>query len=205
MATRAHAMPTLLNGVAATVGSKAITLRDGEFYRALQRLRDGAGSLLGRETLDEQKATIQKVALEEMVQQEMKSFRYSANGRAEAEKIVKAKKGTEKGNQIQKLLSEFKKSESALIAALARSIETEKFLQMKIETLTPVITDAEVERYYRQYPSKYSVGDLESNRGQIVKDLKFEKMQSALEEWVQSLKEKYKFVSFLGAGSEKRK
>jgi len=202
----AWAAKELVNGVVASVGTKPITLRDVEFYRSVQRFKEGSGSLFAKESAEDRKKTIQRIALEEMVGQEMKSFRFSAEGKSEAEKIVRARRAADKSGSWKRLLSEYGKSEEAVIASLTRSLEVDKFLQTKIETLTPVITDSEVERFYRQNPGRYPGGDLESNRGQIVRDLKFERMQKALEEWVQNLREKYKFVNLVyGTESEKKR
>ena len=192
----------LLNGAAASVGSKVITVRDAQFYRALQRYREGGSNIFARESGEDLKKTVQKVALEEMVFLEMKSFRYGSSARGEAEKMLRQRRQSDKTNTWSKLLREFNKSESFVIESLSRSLEIEKFLQKKIETLTPVITDAEAERYYRQNASRYP-GDLETNRAQVVRDLKFERMQKSLEDWVQALREKYKFVNHLPSGTGK--
>jgi len=193
----------LTNGAAASVGTRVITVRDAAFYRALQKFREGGNNPFVKESGEELKKTVQKVALEEMVYLEMKSFRYGSSERAEAEKLLRQKKALDKAGSFKRILREFGKSENQAIDSLARSLEIEKFLQKKIETLTPVITDAEVERYYRQNPGRYPVGDMESNRAQIIRDLKFERMQKSLEDWVQSLREKYKFVNHLPETEEK--
>lgn len=198
----AGAAPELLNGAAASLGSKVITVRDAQFYRALQKYRDGGTNLFARESGEDLKKTVQKVALEEMVFLEMKSFRYGSSARAEAEKLLRSRRQGDKANQWSRLLREYNKSENSVVEALSRSLEIEKFLQKKIETLTPVITDAEAERYYRQNSSRYP-GALETNRAQVVRDLKFERMQKSLEDWVQSLREKYHFVNHLPAGTGK--
>lgn len=193
----------LINGAAASVGGKVITVRDAQFYRALQRYREGAGNLFSKESAEELKKTVQKVALEEMVSLEMKSFRYGESARPEADKLLRSRRANDKGGQWKRMLSTYGKTETAAVDSLARTLEIEKFLQKKIETLTPVITDAEVERHYRQNPGRYNVGDLETNRAQIIRDLKFERMQKALEDWVQTLREKYRFVNHLPAGGER--
>lgn len=199
-----RAAPSLVNGVAATLGNKVVTLQAADFHRAVQLYREGNPAPLSSQSLEERKKTVQKAALEEMVFLEMKSFRYGASQKAEAERILKMRRANDKANVFKKIQSQFGKSEADIVNALARSLEVEKFLQTKIETLTPVITDAEVERYYRQNASRYPGGDLESNRAQITRELKFDKMQRALEEWVQSLREKYRFVNLLNNLSEKK-
>lgn len=199
-----QAVPLLLNGAAATVGNKTITLQAADFYRAVQRFREGIPNPTAPESLEDRKKTVQKAALEEMVFMEMKSFRYGKSERVEAEKIIRTRKAADKTGGLKKILSQYQKNESDVVAALAKSLEVEKFLQTKIDTLTPVITDAEIERFYRQNGARYPGGDLESNRAQIARELKVEKMQKALEEWVQSLREKYKFVNHLSLLVDKK-
>jgi hypothetical protein len=195
----AHAgKPVLVDGTAATVGKVLITVQDAYFFRAVQRFKDNEGTdLFRKEEGDELRRTVQKMIFEQMVYSEMQSFQFEGGGRGEAEKIVHGRRALVKSSLWQRLLSEFGKNESAVIESIARSLKVEKFIQKKVETLTPIITQAEVDRYYNQNKARFEGGDYEALKPKIVLLLKKERMQKGLEEWVRFLRDKYGVTNYL--------
>lgn len=191
------AKPTLLNGTAASVGKTLITVQDVYFYRSLQRFREGESPAVLQETGDALKKAIQKVAFEEMVFQEMKSFEVENTPKIEAEKIVSQKKGKGKSKDWQEVLSRFHVTETQAVERLNRTLSVEKFLQRKVDTLTPIVTDSEIEKYYQQNQARFKGSSLEQLKPNIQVLLKKQRVQKGLEEWVRFLKEKYNLVTLL--------
>jgi len=189
----------LVNGTAGTIGKTLITVEDLYFYRALQRFIEGSGNPLALEEGVELKKTLQKVLFEEMVYAEMKSFRFEGQTREAAENLIRAQRAL-KGKEAvwREILKRFGRSESAAIDRVLKSLDAEKFVQKKAETLTPIITEGEAERYYKQNQSRFQGSTFESLKANIVLLLKKERMQKGLEEWVNFLKEKYEVSSLLG-------
>jgi len=185
--------PSLLNGTAATVGNRLVTIQDARFYRALQRFREGEADPFKVEQGEELRRTVQKLVLDEMVFAEMKSFQFEAGNRAEAEKLVQAERGKSKARESQwkELLSRFGKTEVIAVDRLHKTLQVDRFLQKKVETLTPIVTEAEAERYFQQNQTRFYGNTFERLKPSIILLLKKERMQKGLEEWVKFLKEKY--------------
>lgn len=188
----------LLDGTAATVGKQLITVEDAYFYRSVQRLREGeTGDLTKREEGDELRRTVQKIIFEEMVFAELKSFQFDGGPRSEAEKLVRQKKAGLKAGVWSKFLAAQGKTEANVIDSVWRSLKVEGFIQKKVETLTPIITQAEVDRYYNSNKARFEGNDYEALKPQIVRLLKKERMQKGLEEWVRFLRDKYGVTNHL--------
>jgi hypothetical protein len=194
----AQAAPILVNGIAATVGKALITVQDAYFYRALQRFRDGEGDPLRPEQGEELKRTVRKIIFEEMVEEEMKSLKYEEKSN-QAE--IRSQLGTEKSRARQRsweaILQHFGKSETAAVEVLARSQRVDRFIDRKIETLTPIITQADVERYIQQNEARFKGSDVESLKPNIMLLLKKERTQKGLEEWLRFLRDKYGVANYL--------
>jgi hypothetical protein len=186
----------LVDGTAAVVGKSLITVQDAYFYRALQRYREGTNELFERETGDVLKRTVQKMALEEMVFTEMKSFKLQGEVHSEAEEVVRLRKAKDKG-AWEELLRRYGRSDLSAIERLSKSLSVEHFLERKVETLTPVITEAEAETYFRQNQPRFQGSVFESLKPSIVRILRKERMEKALEDWVHFLRDKYGLTNFL--------
>lgn len=191
--------PTLLNGTAATVGARLVTIQDARFYRALMRFREGEGDVFKIEQGEELRRTVQKLVLDEMVFAEMKSFSFEAGNRNEAEKLLHAERSKSRAREStwKEILSRFGKTEAIAVDRLYKSLQVDRFLQKKVETLTPIVTEAEAERYYQQNQTRFIGSPFERLKPSIILLLKKERMQKGLEEWVKFLKEKYGVINLL--------
>lgn len=186
----------LLDGTVAAVGKTIITVREARLYRAIQRFKDREKDTLGEERLEDLKKTAQKIALEEMLRAESKAVQLKSEERSEAERLLLQARQSLGGSLWKMLLARFDVTEQDVVVRLSRSLEAERFLQKKIETLTPIITDAEVESRFKKDPTMKDK-KLETVKSELVLQLKKEQMQKGLEDWIRSLKEKYGFVSYL--------
>ena len=128
---------------------------------------------------------------------ELTSFKFEGGPRSEAEKIVRERRAKLKPGLWNQLLSPFGKSEGAVVDAAMKSMRVERFIQNKIETLTPLVTQAEVERYYGQNKARFGTEDYDKAKPEIVLLLKRERMQKGLEEWVRFLRDKYGVTNHL--------
>ncbi len=187
------ASPIILNGTAATVGNRLVTIQDARFYRALQRFREGESDVFRAEEGEELRRTVQKLVLDEMVFAEMKSFQFEAGNRAEAEKNLRAErsKGKSREGVWKEFLLRFGKTEAVAVDRLHKTLQVDKFLQKKVETLTPIVTEAEAERYFQQNQSRFYGNTFDHLKPSIILRLKKERMQKGLEEWVKFLEDKY--------------
>lgn len=188
--------PVLYNGTAATVGKQIITIRDAQFFRALARFREGISPAIVEEKGDDLRLTVQKIVFEEMVYAELKSFEFDGGPRAAAEKLV-AQLRAKRESDWKGILKKFGVSETAVIDRVYKSLQVEKFLQKKIDTLTPIVTDAEVEKYFKHNESKFKGHEFEQMKPNITLILKKQRMQKGLEEWVRFLKDKYGVTNLL--------
>lgn len=190
----AHA--ALLNGTAAVVGKTLLTVQDVYLYRSLLRFKEGESPAVIKETEDQLKKTTQKLIFEEMVYNELKSFQYEGMPRGDADKLINQNK-QKRPNDWKAIQSTYQIGEKELSEKLFRTLQVEKFLQKKVDTLTPVITESEIQAYYRQNESKFKGNNFEELKPSIVVLLKKQKMQKGLEDWIKFLKEKYSVVNHL--------
>jgi hypothetical protein len=186
----------LVDGTAATVGKVLITVQDAYFFYALQSFRERGAPPSQFIEGDELKNAVQKMVLEEMVYAEMTSLQYEGGTRAEAENLLQQLKGKEQEGRFKETLARYGKTEAAAVDRLWKSLKVERFIQKKVETLTPIITEGEVERYYKQNQAQFP-GEYEAQKPNIVLLLKKQRMQKGLEEWVRFLKQKYGVQSHL--------
>lgn len=190
----------IINGTAATVGKTLITFDDAHFYEALQKFWYGEKPSPPSEN-ERLARIVQRMMLGEMVIREMENAVTSPQAKIEIEKKIKVlRKKPETGKRWQEILKRYGKTETAAVENLAKSFEVEKFVQKKAETLTPIVTDTDAERYFKQNQAKFSGKDLESMKPKIIWIIKQEKMRKGFEDWVRFLKEKYK-ASLLLEGS----
>lgn len=194
-----HAGPTLLNGTAAQFGTTLLTVEEVYFVRALQRFKEGATDIKLREEGEALRKATQKVVFEEVVFTEMKNLQYTGGpSKSEVEKWLTTKNNGPKGASTWKtLLATYGKSESTALDRMVKSQQVERFLQKKVDTLTPIITDAEAERYYQQNPTKFRTSEYAALKPSIVTLLQKERMQKGLEEWIRFLRDKYGVTNYL--------
>lgn len=196
---RAESGSLVLDGTAARVGDVLVTVQQAYAYRAIKGFLDGEADPLVIETGEALRRTVQKYVFEEMVLFEIKSLQFDAGGGADAERALKSQlaKNTTRKEVWKRILLRYKLSEAAALKICSRTLQVERFVQKKVETLTPVITQSEVERYYEQNKAKFKQSDLDALRPNILLLLKKEKTQKGLEEWVRGLKNKYQVVNLL--------
>ena len=188
----------LIDGTAASVAKKLITVQDAYFYRGLQRFREGQPNVLVIEEGDELRHTVQKIVFEEMVYLEMKSFQVEGGWRDEVVKAIQLQRSKGHEKEWKEILNRFGRPESTCIDWILKGIQVERFLQKKVDTLTPVITEAEADRYYKQNEAKFNSNPYEKLKPSIILLLKKERLSKALEEWVRVLKDKYGVTNYLG-------
>ncbi|MCB0404551.1 MAG: hypothetical protein KDD51_07170 [Bdellovibrionales bacterium] len=191
------ALGVLLNGTAAKVGKTIITVEDAYFYHALGAFKTGSETSLNRPSPAELRKTVQKIIFEEMVALEAQSFKFQEVPKGLAQAQINRQKGKSRPEQWRQILSRFGKTEGEALALLDRSILVERFVQRKVETLTPIITDVEVERYFRQNPGRFKDKTVETAKPTIVLILKKQRVESGLEEWIRFLKKKYAVAEYL--------
>ena len=184
----------ILNGTAATVGKTLLSVHDAYLYRSLLRFKEKESPALNIESGDALKKTVQKLIFEEMIFNEVKNFQFDGVPKVEATKLVQTnRKKHEKDWKA--LQSYFQVSEKDLTERLHRMMQVERFLQKKVDTLTPVITDSEIQAYYKQNEARFKGNNFEDLKPNLVLLLKKQKMQKGLEEWIKFLKEKYNVVN----------
>jgi len=189
---------TLLTGSAAKVGEKVVTVRDVSYFAALHRLKEKKWSdPFASLPLEELKRYTKRVMLEEMCIAEIKSLDFLGPKKAEAAELVALQKA--KGRAAWgEFLKFYGHTEEQAVELLVRSLTVDKFLEQKMETLTPLISEEEITQYLSQTGAKSSgSGENETVRQSVARLLRQEKMQKGLENWLSALQEKYLAVSLL--------
>lgn len=185
-----NAEPVLINAVAGKVGDRLVTIQDAYFYRGLQRIRAGEHPVVLFETDKNLKATVQKVMFETMILEEAQVVDFKDPDVKRTNEIIKKAKDQGQGVEWNRLLKTFAISESDAIKKLSQGVLAEKFLKKKIDSLTPVITEVELEQYISNHPEKVKkLGD--KNRLLITEALKKEKIDKGLQDYIDFLTEKY--------------
>jgi hypothetical protein len=190
----------LLNGTAAQVGKELITVQDIYFYRALIKYKDGETVPVKPEEGSALRKTIQKVVFEEMVYSEMKSFHLEEGSRVDAERVLQIQRAKGREGMFKEILRQFGRTETQAVDRLLKSLQVEKFVKRKVETLTPVITEGEAERYYRQNLTRFQGSSFESLKSNIILLLREQRMKTGLEEWIHFLEDKYGVSILVDAG-----
>lgn len=192
----------LVDGTAALVGKTLITVQDAYLYRSLQRIREGQNDIFEPESKEAMHKTVQKIALQYMVSAEMKSLKLDdktskiAIGQ-EASGLIKSMQRRLGDALWEQFLKRFGKSQAAIVEELANSLSVEHFLEKKIETLTPVITESEAQGYYQENQPRFKAESFAELKEGIVRLLRKQRMEKALEDWVRFLKQKYGFTQFI--------
>ncbi len=185
----------LMNGTAAIINKKVVTVQDAFIFKALQRLKTGLEPVVLEEEGDELKKTIQKIVFEEMVFAEMKSIQKEINVQNEVDRWFKDKKGKAKGLELIK--KHYSQTDAEILKKIAKTLSADRFVQLKIETVTPVITEDEVQKYFKRNEAQFRGRSYENLKPTIVVLLKKQAVQKNLEEWIKSLKDKYEVTMLL--------
>ncbi len=190
---------TLLTGSAAKVGEKVITVRDISYLAALQRLKERKGSWgdpFAALSPEELKRYTKRVMLEEMCLLEIKSLEFLGPKKSQAVELVSAQRARNK-TQWNEFLRYYGRTDEQAMETLFRSLTVDEFLEKKMETLTPLISEEEITQVINQQASKPTGGEAETLRQSVARALRQEKMQKGLESWLSALQEKYLAVSLL--------
>ncbi len=196
----AHAS-VVLTGSAARVGSHVITVREVNYFSVVHRLREKKwlDPFLALSNEDLRRYT-KRLRLEDMCLSEIKTLEFVGPKRSDAEDLVSLQKAKTK-SAWNEFLKFYGKNEGQVTETLFRSLTVDKFLEKKMETLTPLITEEEITQYLGQTRATPSAppleGDKETMRQSVSRLLRQERMQKGLENWLQSLQEKYTAVSLL--------
>lgn len=185
----------IINGTAALINRKVVTVQDAYIFRAVQRVKSGLQPVVLEEEGDELKKTVQKIVFEEMVLAEMKSLQKNVDVQVEVAKWFKDGKKFKKGLELIK--KRYGLSDSDLSNRISRTLSADRFVQLKIETVTPVITEDEAQKYFRRNDAQFRGRSYENLKPNIIVLLKKQAVQKSLEEWVRSLKEKYEVTMLL--------
>jgi len=199
--SRAGADPALVvEGTAAIIGGEVITVSQVYRSRALKRFLEASEDPLELPAGDELRRAAQRALFERIVLAEMKTLSLDEGPTAEAAQKLDRARSTRKGGAAmwRRLLSRFRIKEADAVAEIAASQRVDRFVDRKVETLTPVVTPSEAERYFLQNKVRFAGMDLDAARPQVVRTLRREGLQKGIEEWVRSLQEKYQAANLVG-------
>lgn len=191
----------VVNGIAAEVAGKPITLEDVYFHRVLDKVKTGETGLLVLEKGEALKSSVQKLVLEEMVFGEMKSLNFDGGPKSEASRLLAdRKKNAGFRPEWEKALSYFRIPDDKAVSMLWRSMQVDKFIEKKVETLTPLLPPDVVDRHLvTNTPGWTEMPEPKKNelRQRTDRLLKKERMGEQLRDWVIRLKRKYSVVQYL--------
>lgn len=179
----------LINGTAAIVDKRVITIQDAYIFRSLNRIKTGVQPVLSEEEGDELKRTVQKLILEGMVLAEMKNIQKQIAVQSEVTAWLKENSTKRKG--ILEVMKRFDQTEAELAQRMTRTLSADRFVELKIQTVTPVITEDEILKYYKRNEAQFRGRSFDNLKPNIIVLLKKQAVQKSLEEWVKSLKDKY--------------
>ncbi len=179
----------LINGTAAIVDKRVITIQDAYIFRSLNRIKTGVQPVLSEEEGDELKRTVQKLILEGMVLAEMKNIQKEIAVQSEVTAWLKENSTKRKG--ILEVMKRFDQTEAELAQRMTRTLSADRFVELKIQTVTPVITEDEILKYYKRNEAQFRGRSFDNLKPNIIVLLKKQAVQKSLEEWVKSLKDKY--------------
>ena len=186
----------LLNGTGGRIGKTVFTVEDVRFFDAVLKFREGATQTpeLDAEAL---KAATQKLVFEEMVAAEMRSLQVEPGGRRQAEEQLRAMRAKISDGHWKTLFARYGRNDASVLQILQRGIEVEKFLEKKVETLTPVVTDSEAARYFKQNEAKFYGATFESIKPTVIRLLQKQEMEKGLQEWVRLLRDKHHAMNLI--------
>lgn len=186
------AAPSLVNGIAATLGKANLTVQDAQVFRSVLRFLDGTKPTVLLEEGAELKQTVQKLVFEEMVYAESQGFEFEGGSDAQANQALQKAKARPNGlEEWKSILKRFFLTEAEAVAIVKKHFRADRFLQKKVETLTPIVTESEIQRYFRQNATQFSGKKLGQVRGEIVAGVKKDRTEKGLQDWMRYLTDKY--------------
>jgi hypothetical protein len=200
-AGRSEVSAIVINGVAAEVAGKPITLEEVYLHRGLSRVKNNELGLLDLEKGEALKNSVQKRVLEQMVTGEMTSLNFDGGPRREAAGLLAdRKKKAGFRTEWDKFLNYFRLTEDKAVVLLWRSMQVDRFIEKKVETLSPLLTPDVVDNHLAtSNPEWMSLPEpkREELRTRTERLLRKERMSEQLKEWVMRLKRKYSVVQYI--------
>jgi len=185
----------LINGVGAKVADRLLTIQDAQFYHLLLQFNEGHLQKIYRDSDEHLRKAIQKWMFNTMVAKEIESLKISDDKTFQNEiKDLQAK--ARKHPLWTKLLKEFSHSESEAMALLTQAVRADRYVERKIATLALMPSEDEMQRYWTEKQGKNPTGNYQEYRPKILLELKKQKMEKALEEWVVVLRERFNAVQY---------
>jgi hypothetical protein len=128
--------------------------------------------------------------LERMILLEAKAVEFKVTQPQEAAQLVKSQASNGRSLEWKAILSSFSLNPAQALEKLQSSLYAEKFLKRKVDTLTLLVTEADIDSYMRNYPERVKKlsGDV---RQWITEALKKERRDKGLQDWIDFLTEKY--------------
>lgn len=190
------AAPYFIDGTAATVGKTLVTLEDVRFFRAVQKyLAEDKPGAAG-ETPEELRKALRKLIFEEMLLEEMTSLRVVPSGAAEAERRFRNRRAKDRGGVWKDIARRYRKTEAQFVERIRREIDASHFLERKVQTLSPRITPAEVDRHLHLNSAKFGKYPPARARNEALSELKRKRTEEGLEEWIRFLRDKYGVANY---------
>ncbi|NBV51258.1 hypothetical protein EBR78_08595 [bacterium] len=190
------ATPILLNEVAGRVGDQWVTVQDAYIFRTLQRMRTGTKPL---ELLERDQAlakTVQKVMFEQMLVMEARAIDFKEESLSELKRLQKLVETNEIALEWQRFLKKYGLSTADAWGRVRMALLAERFLKKKLENLTPVIAEAEIEQFIKNNPEKVKnlTGD---KRAFVAEAIKKDRVDKGLQDYIDFLVQKYNALSLL--------
>jgi hypothetical protein len=104
---------------------------------------------------------------------------------------LEAWKRSQKATDLALIKKTYRLGENELYKATIKTIKADKFVQLKIDTVTPVVTEDEAQKYFKRNEAQFRGKSYDTIRPNIIVLLKKQSVQKSLEEWIKSLKDKY--------------
>lgn len=194
----ALAAPVVVAGAAGVVGNDVIVVSEAYFAQAVRTLEKNTAVSMEPIAKEALKTIVSRLLFESMVIGEMKALKIDRTLRPTA--VASWQRVKQREKSWRQVLTRYAKTENDAIDSIWNFMEVEAFVEKKVETFVPIITDAEVERYYQQNITRLGADSLEKQRAGIRTMLQNVRIEKSFEEWIRFLREKYAVVNLLGAG-----
>lgn len=175
----------LVNAVAANIAGQPFTVQDAYVYRALERSLSEKKPLVLIEKGEVLKKTVRKAVLQKLLVKEAREAGFKP---PDTKKPVKE-------SDLKEIKRVFGRSETALREKMAEVQLSDEFFKMKVLSLTPIITDTDVQEYSQSHQVRLTQAGV-SDPTEIRKLLQREKREKAVQEYVDFLTTRYEVVLF---------
>lgn len=175
----------LVNALAANVDGKPFSVQDAYIYRALERSLSQKKPVVLIEKGETLKKTVKKAVLNRLLALEAKEVGFKSD----------KKKLEASDRSLAEITRFFGRAKSELKTQISEMQLSDEFFQMKVASLTPLITDLDLQEYLRLNKSPVDKAGL-SDSSQLRKILQKEKREKAVQDYVDFLTTKYGVVFF---------